>query len=467
MSVSILGGGLGGLSASYYHLTKFPSQAITLIESSNRLGGWIKSTILEGEVIFEQGPRTIRPFGQAATETLALVEKLGIDNEVTPIYSENPAAKNRMIYVNKKLHVLPNSFLSLFKRHEPFSKPLIRFLANDLLAPKKSVTDESINDFVTRRFGSEVADYLVGALICGICAGDSKQISVNFLMKKLFDYEQKYGNISKGLVSNVFNLKNREPETQSNLLLKAIKEKWNVYSFKNGLETLTKALESNIKSTNKVNFELGSKCTDIEVFPENVILQLEDGKNITSHHVISSLPAETLGSLLQKQHPELAESLQKIKAVTVAVVNVQYKKKLNIKEGFGILVPPKEKLPILGITFDSCCFPHGDNTVLTVMMGGPWFEQLFGKNPDESLLLKTATEQLKVILGVDEEPSVSKVTILEKCIPQYVVGHNENLTKINKYIKEHDLPIFLCGSSYYGVGINDVISSAKQAVNAI
>lgn len=467
MSISVLGGGLGGLSATYYLLKKIPNQKVTLIESSNRLGGWIKSTILQDNIIFEQGPRTIRPFGPAAIETLALVEKLGVGTEVTPITSFNPAARNRMIYANGKLHVLPNSFASIFKKQEPFSKSLFQFFTHDLFAPKKTVKDESIYNFVQRRFGNEVADYLISALICGICAGDSKQISVNFLMKNLFEYEQKYGSVIRGLVRNLFNPRSKGQIRDSNLLSRAKKEKWNAYSFKNGIETLTKALESNIKATNEVNFEVGSKCTDIELFPDNIIMKLEDGKLISSHHLLSALPAEELGILIQKQHPELAENLQKIKSVTVAVVNLQYGKKLGIKESFGLLVPPKEKLPILGVVFDSCCFPCENNTVLTVMMGGAWFDQIFGKNPGESIFLNTAKEQLKTIIGVTDEPNMVKVNILEKCIPQYVVGHNENIDQINRYIKNHKLPISLCGSSYYGVGVNDVIYSAKKAVDSL
>lgn len=466
MTIAVLGGGLGGLSATFYLLTKHPKQAVTLIEASNRLGGWIKSTILEGNIIFEQGPRTIRPFGPSATETLALVEQLGLDHEVVPIDSQHPAAKYRMIYANGKLHVLPNSFLSLFKKQEPFSKPLIRLLANDLFTSKGNLKDESIYNFAQRRFGNEIADYLISPIICGICAGNSKEISVNFLLKKFFEYEQKYGSISKGMLRNIFNNANKAETKTCKLLERAKKEKWNVYSFKNGIETLTRGLENNIRAKN-VNLELGSRVTELEVFPDNVMIQLDNGKYISSNHVISSLPAKLLGTMLEKQHPELAEALSKIKSVTVAVVNLQYGKKLNIKEGFGFLVAPKEKVPILGVTFDSCCFPRNNNTVLTVMLGGAWYEELFGKNPDENLILNTAKEQLKNILGVHEEPNIAKVNILKNCIPQYVVGHNENVQKIDDYIRKHEIPIALCGSSFYGVSVSDVVLSAKKAVDLL
>ncbi|XP_056632207.1 protoporphyrinogen oxidase [Diorhabda sublineata] len=463
MSAIILGGGLSGLSAAYYLLRKSPKYQIALLEASNRLGGWIKSNSVDNNIIFEEGPRTIRPHGPAASNTLSLIEDIGLIKDVIPIYSNHPAAKNRMIYVNKQLHFLPSSIGGLFKTLPPFSKPLVSFLLQDMFAVKKDVKDDSIYEFTKRRFGEEMADNLISAMICGICAGNSREISVNFLMKTLFEYEQRYGNIYKGLLMNAFKRKNGN--VLKGLALKAKKERWNFYSFKNGLESLTKALDCSIK--NDVSIELNSKCNKLEISRDGVVVELESGKSLTAPKVISTISSESLGKLLESQHPELAMFLNRIKSVTVAVVNVYYNKPLLKHEGFGFLVPPKEKLPILGVTYDSSCFPKGDNTVLTVMMGGAWFEQLFGKHPDKERIFKIALEQLKLILGINETPVQFKVSILENCIPQYRVGHNENLGYINKYIDDKKLPLSLCGSSYYGVGVNDVILSAKNAVEKL
>lgn len=470
MSTIILGGGLTGLSAAYYFRKCFPNNSLSLFEASNRLGGWVKSNSLANNIIFEEGPRTIRPIGPSAHNTLMLIEELGLIKDVMPLSSQHPASKNRMIFVDGTLHTLPNSFSSLFRKQTPFSKPLIWYLLHDIFVKKKTVKDESIHDFAKRRFGAEVADYLISSLICGICAGNSKEISVNFLMKDLFEYEQKYGSVSKGLVNNFLSkrkdLKSKQTET-SELVKRVQTEKWSAYSLRNGLETLPKALETYIRSNN-VSIELNSECKSLEIYPDqNVMMQLECGKNISSSYVINSLPAQKCGNLIQKQHPELAEMLYKIQSVTVGVVNLHFDKKIISKEAFGFLIPPKEKLPILGVTFDSCCFPKGDNTVLTVMMGGPWFEEYFGKSPDKNVLLKTAREQLLSILNITEEPIQYKVNILENCIPQYKVGHYENIDKIKKYIQNNNLPIFLCGASYEGVSVNDVILSGKNVVDKL
>lgn len=131
---------------------------------------------------------------------------------------------------------------------------------------------------------------------------------------------------------------------------------------------------------------------------------------------------------------------------------------------FGFLVPPSEKRPILGVIFDSCSFPQNDFTVLTVMMGGHWFKSRLGQSPSDESILSTAVDNVRSILKITDKPCNHHVSVLKDCIPQYVVGHHDRVEKIRDYIKKHQLPLFLAGSSYDGVGVNDVIFSAKNAV---
>ena len=99
------------------------------------------------------------------------------------------------------------------------------------------------------------------------------------------------------------------------------------------------------------------------------------------------------------------------------------------------------------------------------MMGGAWFDKYFGSNLSNEHFLSTAVDQIKNILNINEDPIEHDVAVLKDCIPQYVVGHNERVERIQYHIAANKLPLVLCGSSYYGVGLNDVILSAKQAVS--
>lgn len=191
MSLSVLGGGIGGLSALYYlSLRQNLSRQIKLYEASSRFGGWIYSKEHKDTgVFFETGPRSLRPVGNAGLTSLELIEKLGIEEKVVPVHRSHVAAKNRMIFAKNQVCLMPNGPAGIFKKIPPFSLPLVFAGLKDIFTGKSKtpIEDESIYDFVARRFGKEVAEYAISPVICGICAGDAKEISVKFLMKEIFE----------------------------------------------------------------------------------------------------------------------------------------------------------------------------------------------------------------------------------------------------------------------------------------
>ena len=74
--VAVLGGGVTGLATTYYLSQQFPNARITLFEASSNLGGWLRSkqiNIGNGKILFEQGPRTLRPTNPNGWVTLDLV----------------------------------------------------------------------------------------------------------------------------------------------------------------------------------------------------------------------------------------------------------------------------------------------------------------------------------------------------------------------------------------------------------
>lgn len=175
-----------------------------------------------------------------------------------------------------------------------------------------------------------------------------------------------------------------------------------------------------------------------------------------------SIPAYASAQALPKLRPILST----IPYVDVAVVNVMFEADVIQDPGFGFLVPSSEtKVPILGVIFDTCSIPQGrDRSIFTVMMGGAWFNQLFGANPSTHELQSIAVEQLKSILKIDKEPTEVICKIHGKCIAQYTVGHKQRVASARQLIRQENLPIALIGSSYDGVGINDAIMSSKIQV---
>ena len=75
-TITILGGGLTGLSSAFHLSRRFPTAQITLLERQARLGGWVRSERVElptgGSILLEAGPRTLRPNGKSALELVSL-----------------------------------------------------------------------------------------------------------------------------------------------------------------------------------------------------------------------------------------------------------------------------------------------------------------------------------------------------------------------------------------------------------
>lgn len=370
---AILGGGLSGLSAAYYALENPRLGSIVLLEASNRLGGWVSTKKSPNGSIFEQGPRTIRPRGEAGENTLHLVDALNLDDKIIPIPVTHPAALNRYIYVEEKLHILPVSMKPLLFTCPPFKRPLFKAVWNELRTPRVTSIDESVYNFVERRIGRDVADYIISPLICGICAGDAKQISVKFLMPLLFEAEQMYGSIFQGIVKggllnklgpSKVEKKSSKELHEMDLVDLSKKSNWAIWSLEGGLEQLPQALANNLYSRN-THIRLGTECKELTFHSDCV--ELRAGVETKKYErIISSLPAKCLAPLVKNQHPDLAKELEAIPTVTVGLVNFEFPGQVLSMTGFGLLVPPQEELPILGIIFDSCIIPQ-ENTVSTFL----------------------------------------------------------------------------------------------------
>ena len=55
--------------------------------------------------------------------------------------------------------------------------------------------DESVHDFLSRRTGKPMAENMASAMIHGIYAGDTRELSIQSVMPNLVDMEQTHGSL--------------------------------------------------------------------------------------------------------------------------------------------------------------------------------------------------------------------------------------------------------------------------------
>lgn len=465
-TVAVLGGGIGGLAASYY-LCKSPQVTkVVVLESSSRFGGWLWSTRRSDGAVFEHGPRGIRPAGDVGRNTLNMVDDLGLGGEILPVSSSHVASKNRYVYVNRQLHRMPSGLSGLLRPVPPFSRPLLLSLAMEILVKKGKEDDESIHSFVSRRLGKELADIAVDSLCRGVFAGDCRKLSVRSCFPVLYHAEQRRGSLTLGMLLGSGPAPVVPPGP---LAQRSIQESWAQWSLSRGVESLPESITEYLQQSGRVQLHREAAVQRISPSASGWKISLEDGV-MSADHIISALPAKALSSILPSSCQPLVQLLQDISTVTVAVVNLEYEGSVLPIAGFGHLIPSSEDRGLLGVVYDSVPFPQhnrpdGQTTRLTVMMGGAWFQEVFGapEAATEERLLARATEAVRSQLGVATAPSWSRVTLQRDCIPQYYQGHHRRVESMRSFIREKRLSLSLIGASYDGVSVNDVIFSGRTA----
>jgi oxygen-dependent protoporphyrinogen oxidase len=192
-------------------------------------------------------------------------------------------------------------------------------------------------------------------------------------------------------------------------------------------------------------------------------------------HIVFANPSFTLSPVIKKALPSLSEAISEILSANVVVVNLTFNGSNLVEPGFGFLIPKSENSGVLGVVFDSCAMPTQDGgkniSRFTAMLHGHKFVSPNGIKKSNEEVLNAVFEVMQQYLKLSRTEVIeSKVTFLEKCIPQYVVGHQDLVKRIDTLVKEVET-ISLIGASYKGVAITDIIANSKleafQIVNKL
>ena len=202
MNVTIVGGGLTGLTAAYYLGHAKPEWNITLYEQAPRFGGKIQTQRVDDFVV-ELGPDS---YLGRKTEMTDLVHDLGLGD--TLVSNETGQA---FVYDQGSIHPIPGgSIMGIPTEMMPFVKATLISWSGKLRAgldyfKKPYQLDEngdvSIGHFFQYHLGQEMMDKLIEPLLAGIYGGDIYKISLLSTFPHFIQVEQKYGNMVKGMMA--------------------------------------------------------------------------------------------------------------------------------------------------------------------------------------------------------------------------------------------------------------------------
>jgi oxygen-dependent protoporphyrinogen oxidase len=440
--VIILGAGISGLSTAWYlSRTGLPLE-ITILEKSSRAGGWMHTDHTTG-FHFEKGPRTFKV--EKAPSTMRLISELGLQDEL--IWSE-AKPHHRYLWYEGELHRFPSNLISFLL--SPITKGFIRALLMEWKKPIK-IGDETVWEFVLRRFNYDVARLFFDPMVVGIFGGDIRKISIRACFPNLKNWEEKYGSVTKGFFAQMKDKKEQSPYSREveNIPLSAI------FSFRCGIEQLPQAIVNQIPATISYNRE----AKQIAFEKDHVVVKTKN-ERFSADFLFCALPVIETGHLFETHAPEFSKELLKIHSEGIAVVNFGYDAQVLPVHGFGYLTPTYAHEDILGVVFDSSLFSEHNRkpqeTRLTIKL------QETGHSEEKNV--EMALKGIRRHLGISQMPKVISFKSTPRAIPQYGVGHLEKMTELkNQFCKK--LPrCQLVGNYLEGVSVDLCISRARKAV---
>lgn len=451
MKISIIGAGISGLATAQAVLTRSPDTEVTIFEADKRIGGKVWTETSPEGYLCEGG---VNGFLDKIPRTLALSEEAG----VSPVRANSAAAK-RYVYSRGELHKLPEKPPEFFKSRLLNVPGRLRVIY-EIIAGGTDIADETLQQFATRRLGSEAFDRLIDPMASGVFAGDASKLSLKSCFPRINEIETEYGSLIRGLIKL-----QRKAKSEGARNTPGPGPGGTLTSFENGMSALTDSLAEQLGSRVRV----ATPVLDIDRVGKRYQLKLEHGAVEESDLVIMAAPAHVQNRLLKGLDATLAELLNGIPYPALSVVCFGYRKQAvgQVLDGFGFLVPSKEKRSVLGTIVDSNVFAGRapeDSILLRSMIGGARTPE-HALLPDEQLISKVRAE-LQDILKVRAEPDFVRIFRHQKAIPQYNVGHAARLDAIDQCLEKHP-GLILTGNAFRGVSLNDCVVNAVKTAEKI
>jgi len=432
-------------------LTRNPAADITLFEAGERVGGKVWTETSPEGYLCEGG---VNGFLDKIPRTLELCREAG----VTPLPAD-ASAKKRYVYSRGELHKLPEKPPEFLKSRLLSVRGRLRVLL-ETIAGGTDNDDETLAQFATRRLGREAYERLIDPMASGVFAGDADRLSLKSCFPRINEIENEYGSLIRGLIKLQAKAK-REGRKNT----PGPGPGGTLTSFMEGMGALTDSLAAQLGP----RIRLAKAVRGIDREGGRYRLQLDDDSEHESEVLILASPAYAQAQLLQTLDPGLATLLADIPYPALSVCCFGYRKARvgQVLDGFGFLVPSKERRAILGTIVDSNVFagraPEGC-VLLRSMVGGARSPEL-ALLPDGPLLDRVQSD-LRDILGIGVEPDFIRIFRHEKAIPQYLVGHAARLRAIEEKLQRHP-GLVLTGNAFRGVSLNDCVVNALKTAESL
>ncbi len=442
--IVIIGAGITGLATA--HWLKKDGYNVTIVEAKSEVGGSMV-TKKENGYLIDFGPNS-------GLETSPLIKILVDDLNLGEqfIYG-NKAGNKRYILKNDKLHALPMNPKDFLSTKLFSTKAKLRLALEPFIGKSKDGYNQSISEFVSRRLGREFLDYAINPFVAGVYAGNPDKLSVKSAFPKLYRLEELYGGLIKGTIKGARERKRSGEKSKQDAAM---------FSFVDGMVTLPKAIHSEFGDKVLLN----SSVTSVDKLNDKFeITYSQNGTEakLDADLVISTAPSYITSKIFNNMDSELGNHLDKVYYPPVMVLYLGYDKKdiSQPLDGFGFLIPSKEKKNFLGALWSSVIFDNRapkEKASFTLFVGGARSPELF--KDDNNKLIDEVVAEFESLMGITGEHEFIKSNFWNKAIPQYNIGYIEHKNYFMEF--ENNNPGIILGGNYVGgISVGDCIKNSE------
>lgn len=450
LKITILGAGISGLATAWW--LKRDGFEVTVLEAKDIPGGSMETRREEGFLI-DCGPNS-------GLETSPLIRRLATEIGLSDqMIHANETGGRRYILKRGKLHPLPTGPGAFLKSTLFSTRAKCRLLAEPFIGKSEEGYYQSIAEFVRRRLGGEFLDYAIDPFVSGVYAGDPDRLSVKSAFPKLYRLEEVYGGLIKGMIRGAKERKARAEKS---------KDSARMFSFINGMQSFPEAIGEKLEESLRTGCEVRA-VSRYEGRWRVSFTEKGDSRETDSDFVLSALPAYRAASVFRGLDEDLAGHLSDIYYPPVKVLFLGYRERDvgRALDGFGFLIPKKEKRSFLGAIWSSALFPGrapDGMAAFTLFIGGARALDAFDDDPDR--LRERVLLEFGEIMAIQAPPVVLHERMWERAIPQYTLGHIEHERYFQRFESNHS-GIFLSGNYRGGISVGDCIIRSDLLYKAL
>ncbi|MBO9532691.1 MAG: protoporphyrinogen oxidase [Solirubrobacteraceae bacterium] len=471
--VVVIGGGISGLAAAHRLAGRAAAVdlplEVTLLEASERLGGWIRTESFAGRPV-DFGPDSLLVRMPWARE---LAREVGMDDELVA-----PGEGGAFLLSRGKLRPLPAGILAgLPGGPLPFVRsgllgPLGLLRAGlDLILPANAPAgDESIGHLIRRRLGRQTLERVIDPLLGGVHAGRCDDLSLAATAPQIAAAARADRSLLRGL------RKTAPPVPAAGAPRAPV-----FMAPRGGMQPFAEAIIRAIRDAG-VKVRTGARVDAIEPGDNATLtLRLASGGVIEADGVILAVPAATAAGLIAPHAVTAASTLGALAYASVAHTALAYDPSslpAELPAGTGFLVPRPERRLMTACTFLDRKWPQrravaeeqgtGDDLAHAVVIKcstGRIDDARFERLTDEDLV-NALHRELAEILGLTAPPIASRVVRVSGGLPQYAPGHPERIAAATTEVAEALPALSLAGAAYRGASVPLCIRDGRAAADA-